>query len=45
MRALVHELKKENPRVMKSIMRALSNVDPKHLWDTRLLDITTDDDH
>jgi len=47
MRALVHDLKKENPRVIKSIMRALSNVDPKHLWDKRLLDTgsNTDDDH
>ena len=45
MRALVNDLRKDNPRVMKSIMRALSNVDPKHLWDTRLMDIETDDDH
>jgi len=47
MRALVSDLKKENPRVVKSILRALSNVDPNHLWDKRLLDTKAirDDDH
>ena len=47
MRALVSNLKKENPRIIKSMMRALANVDPKHLWDKRLLDIDSvgDDDH
>ena len=44
MRALVNDLKKENPRVVKSIMRALANVDPKHLWDKRLLDTDSDID-
>jgi tRNA 2-thiocytidine biosynthesis protein TtcA len=49
MRALVSDLKKENPRIVKSMMRALANVDPKHLWDKRLLDLDidvgSDDDH
>lgn len=47
MRALLSDLKKQNPRIIKSIVRALSNVDPKHLWDKRLLDTdsVSDDDH
>ncbi|MBN1881119.1 MAG: tRNA 2-thiocytidine(32) synthetase TtcA [Deltaproteobacteria bacterium] len=47
MRALVSDLKRENPRIVKSIMRALANVDPKHLLDKRLLDTGSDvdDDH
>jgi len=47
MRALVSDLKKENPRIVKSITRALANVDPKHLWDKRLLDtdVKSDDSH
>jgi tRNA 2-thiocytidine biosynthesis protein TtcA len=36
MKSLLAELEKENPRVKRSMLKALSNVQPRHLLDLRL---------
>jgi tRNA 2-thiocytidine biosynthesis protein TtcA len=36
MKALLTELEKENPSVKRSLLKALSNVQPRHLLDLKL---------
>ncbi len=36
MRELIHQMEQVYPRTKKSLLKAMANVDPVHLLDTRL---------